>query len=55
MSDHCDIAELLPGGMDVCPVCATTTRPRLVLNDWDDLRARTTIAEPEPFILRIPA
>lgn len=55
MTDHCDIAELLPGGVDVCPVCATTPQPRLVLNVWDDLRARTTIAEPEPLVLTIPA
>lgn len=55
MSDHCDIAELLPGGAETCPVCATTPRARIVLDRWDELRARSTIVEPEPLVLPISA
>ena len=53
MTEHCDIAELLPGGADTCPVCSTRPRTRIVLDAWDELRAIASAPEPEPFILSI--
>lgn len=55
MTEHCDIAELIPGGVDACPVCATEPRSSIVLDHWDELRARTTASEPELLVLPIPA
>ena len=53
LTEHCDIAELLPGGGDSCPVCATRPRTSIVLDAWDELRAVTSAPEPEPFVLTI--
>lgn len=51
MSDHCDIAELLPGLEGACPVCATSPRSEIVLDAWDERRATATVCGPEPFVL----